>query len=100
MCALYVNTSRERDGGAPAAEDTNIRDLVENCAHNDDITPLIRLMFEAQAVPESPTAIDGAAARRRAAGAPGLDASPCSAGEGPARARAADSPPPASRAAA
>jgi len=57
--ALYVNTARE--GGAPAPEDTNIRDLVENCAHNDDITPLIRLVFEAQAVPESPTIIDGEA---------------------------------------
>lgn len=63
MCALYVNTSRE-DGG-PAPEDTNIRDLVENCAHNDDITPLIRLVFEAQAVPESAEAIDGEQGARR-----------------------------------
>jgi hypothetical protein len=60
MCALYVNTSREREGGGSAPEEANIRELVEKCAHNDDITPLVRLMFEAQAVPDSPQSIDGA----------------------------------------
>ncbi|KIY99260.1 hypothetical protein MNEG_8700 [Monoraphidium neglectum] len=58
MCALYVNTSREREGGGSAPEEANIRELVEKCAHNDDITPLVRLMFEAQAVPDSPQSID------------------------------------------
>eukprot|EP00878_Enallax_costatus_P009381 GHUV01009803.1.p1 GENE.GHUV01009803.1~~GHUV01009803.1.p1 ORF type:complete len:288 (+),score=116.50 GHUV01009803.1:305-1168(+) len=46
--ALYL-----REG----TEESNIRGLVENCAHNDDITPLVRLLFEAQSLADSPATI-------------------------------------------
>lgn len=48
--ALYL-----REG----AEESNIRGLVESCAHNDDITPLIKLVFEAQSVADSTPSILG-----------------------------------------
>lgn len=48
--ALYL-----REG----TEESNIRGLVENCAHNDDITPLVKLLFEAQSLAESPATIAG-----------------------------------------
>ena len=47
----------ERNANGP--EENNIRDLVENCIHNDDITPLIRLVFEAQSIPSNPKEIQG-----------------------------------------
>ncbi|GBF94883.1 hypothetical protein Rsub_08126 [Raphidocelis subcapitata] len=55
--ALYIDTAAAA-ADSPAPEDSGIRDLVEGCAHADDITPLVRLLFEAQTVPESPTAVD------------------------------------------
>lgn len=48
--ALYL-----REG----SEESNIRGLVESCAHNDDITPLIKLVFEAQALAETQPSIVG-----------------------------------------
>ncbi|KAF8067252.1 SEC15A [Scenedesmus sp. PABB004] len=51
--ALYL---QEAAGGG-GSEEANIRPLVENCAHNDDITPLVRLVFEAQSLAESPDTI-------------------------------------------
>ncbi|WIA33058.1 hypothetical protein OEZ86_006214 [Tetradesmus obliquus] len=48
--ALYL---KQEAGG----EEGNIRGLVENCAHNDDITPLVRLLFEAQSLADSPSII-------------------------------------------
>lgn len=51
--ALYL---KQEAGG----EEGNIRGLVENCAHNDDITPLVRLLFEAQSLADSPSIIAGA----------------------------------------
>jgi hypothetical protein len=53
--ALYL---KQEAGG----EEGNIRGLVENCAHNDDITPLVRLLFEAQSLADSPSTIAGACA--------------------------------------
>jgi hypothetical protein len=50
--ALYL---KQEAGG----EEGNIRGLVENCAHNDDITPLVRLLFEAQSLADSPSIIAG-----------------------------------------
>jgi hypothetical protein len=50
--ALYL---KQEAGG----EEGNIRGLVENCAHNDDITPLVRLLFEAQSLVDSPSIIAG-----------------------------------------
>jgi hypothetical protein len=47
------------DRNANGPEENNIRDLVENCIHNDDITPLIRLVFEAQSIPSNPKDIQG-----------------------------------------
>lgn len=47
-----------------AGEEGNIRGLVENCAHNDDITPLVRLVFEAQSLAESPSTISGGCTRQ------------------------------------
>lgn len=49
--ALYL-----REG----AEESNIRGLVESCAHNDDITPLIKLVFEAQSLADTTPSIAGA----------------------------------------
>lgn len=42
------------------SEESNIRGLVETCAHNDDITPLVKLVFEAQALADTPPSIVGA----------------------------------------
>lgn len=50
VMALYL-----REG----TEESNIRGLVENCAHNDDITPLVKLLFEAQSLAESPATVAG-----------------------------------------
>jgi hypothetical protein len=50
--ALYLKQEAGGEGG-------NIRGLVENCAHNDDITPLVRLLFEAQSLADSPSIIAG-----------------------------------------
>lgn len=36
------------------------RDLVENCINNDDLAPLARLVFEAQAIPDDPATMLGA----------------------------------------
>jgi hypothetical protein len=44
-----------RDG----AEEGNIRGLVESCAHNDDVTPLVKLVFEAQALADTTPSIVG-----------------------------------------
>lgn len=41
------------------SEESNIRGLVETCAHNDDITPLVKLVFDAQALADSPPSIAG-----------------------------------------
>jgi len=41
------------------SEESNIRGLVETCAHNDDITPLVKLVFEAQALADTPPSIAG-----------------------------------------
>lgn len=59
--ALAINTSsKERTNSTePAAEESNIRDLVENCIQNDEVTPLLRLLLEAQAIPDTPSAIQG-----------------------------------------
>ncbi len=47
-------------GEAPATGNfSNIRDLVENCIQNDEITPLLRLVFEAQAIPDTLSAVSG-----------------------------------------
>lgn len=46
--------------GAALGDEASVRDLVEACAGSDDIAPLVRLVFDAQAEPSSPTAIDGA----------------------------------------
>ena len=35
--------------GANATDESNIRELVHNCMEGDDITSLLRLMFDAQA---------------------------------------------------
>lgn len=42
------------------SEESNIRGLVETCAHNDDIKPLVKLVFEAQALADTPPSIVGA----------------------------------------
>jgi hypothetical protein len=42
--ALYL-----REG----SEESNIKGLVESCAHNDDITPLVKLVFEAQSLADT-----------------------------------------------
>jgi hypothetical protein len=48
------------DGRSTVHEESNIRDLVENCVNNDDITPLVRLVFEAQSIATDPKDISGA----------------------------------------
>lgn len=57
--ALRVDTGAGAAEGAAALDEAGVRGLVEGCALNDDIAPLVRLLFEAQAEPSSPTAIDG-----------------------------------------
>lgn len=47
------------DGRSTVHEESNIRDLVENCVNNDDITPLVRLVFEAQSIATDPKDISG-----------------------------------------
>ena len=61
--ALYLNDADAR-GGPSGGGGNHLRSLVESCTHSDDITPLMRLVFEAQALGESPEAIRGAGPKR------------------------------------
>jgi hypothetical protein len=50
-----LSSVEDKDGGGA----TNVRGLVESCAHNDDIGPLIKLVFDAQALGDSAPTIAG-----------------------------------------
>eukprot|EP00775_Hariotina_reticulata_P012679 gene12679-12808_t len=50
--ALYLGRDNQEE-----SSNSNIRSLVENCARNDDITPLVKLVFEAQALADAPSTI-------------------------------------------
>jgi hypothetical protein len=52
--ALYLGRENQEE-----SSNSNIRSLVENCARNDDITPLVKLVFEAQALADAPSTIAG-----------------------------------------
>jgi hypothetical protein len=50
-------------GAASAADAAGVRALVESCANGDDIAPLARFLFDAQAGHESPDVAEGVRAR-------------------------------------